>query len=245
MSGELLRDVTRTGEQAGRSPRRWPLIPLSILAHVIAAGVVIVAPLTAAIELPVPAPLPAQRPFLVTAARDINLPAPPMARPPQPAFDPARAPLAAPPTIEPEAPVVASGPPADGAVPGLGNGVSSGLGLGDPLLPSVPRPEPPRPPAPPEPRRVGGDIRPPERIGGAVPVYPEIARRARVDGVVILEALIDEHGRVGRLKVLRSEPLLDAAALDAVATWRYTPPMLNGVPIPVLMTVTVRFNLDR
>jgi protein TonB len=63
------------------------------------------------------------------------------------------------------------------------------------------------------------------------------------EGVVILEALLDERGNVDRLKVLRSEPLLDDAAVEAVRRWRCTPTLLNGVPVPVLMMVTVRFSL--
>jgi protein TonB len=90
---------------------------------------------------------------------------------------------------------------------------------------------------------VGGDIRAPERTTYTVPDYPVVARAARVEGVVILEATIDEHGIVRGVKVLRSIPLLDQAAIDAVSKWRYTPTRLNGQPIAVIMTVTVRFSL--
>ncbi len=67
--------------------------------------------------------------------------------------------------------------------------------------------------------------------------------RAASKGVVILEAVINVRGEVERLRVLRSEPLLDRAAIDAVQRWRYTPTLLNGSPVPVLVTVTVRFAL--
>ena len=73
------------------------------------------------------------------------------------------------------------------------------------------------------------------------PVYPEIARRAGVSGVVILEAVIDPNGNVTDVRVLRSIPLLDQAAMDAVRQWKYEPTLLNGVPVPIVMTVTVRF----
>jgi periplasmic protein TonB len=76
------------------------------------------------------------------------------------------------------------------------------------------------------------------------PVYPPIAQSARVQGVVIVEAIIGPDGRVTEAKVLRSIPLLDAAALDAVKQWVYTPTLLNGVPVPVIMTVTVNFTLQ-
>src|SRR6185295_9546962 len=98
---------------------------------------------------------------------------------------------------------------------------------------AVPVPVPPPPlvqPAPRLPVKVGGSVRAPSRIAAAAPVYPPVAIAARVQGQVILEALIDEQGRVGAVRVLRSVPLLDAAAVDAVRTWRYTPTLLNGVP---------------
>jgi protein TonB len=101
----------------------------------------------------------------------------------------------------------------------------------------------PPPPEPPKPVRPGGKIREPRRIVDVPPIYPPIAIAARKEGVVILEALLDENGHVNGVKVLRSEPLLDDAAVQAVRRWRYTPTLLNGVPVPVLMTVTVRFSL--
>ena len=93
----------------------------------------------------------------------------------------------------------------------------------------------------PEPIRPGGRVRPPEKTRHVDPVYPELARVAGVEGVVILEAIIDPRGRVQNVKVLRSIPLLDAAAIAAVERWEYEPTLLNGVPVPVVMTVTVRF----
>jgi protein TonB len=75
------------------------------------------------------------------------------------------------------------------------------------------------------------------------PVYPDIARSARVEGTVILEAVISATGRVDQVRLLRSVPLLDSAAIDAVRQWLFTPTMLNGEPIPVVMTVTVTFSL--
>jgi protein TonB len=91
---------------------------------------------------------------------------------------------------------------------------------------------------------VGGNIRTPNKIKDVRPIYPSIAQSARVQGVVIIEAVIGPDGRVQDAKVLRSIPLLDAAALDAVKQWTYTPTTLNGVPVPVIMTVTVNFTLQ-
>jgi protein TonB len=76
------------------------------------------------------------------------------------------------------------------------------------------------------------------------PVYPAAARSAGVQGAVVVEVTIDRNGRVKDAKVLRSIPLLDQAALDAVKQWQFTPTLLNGVPVPVIMTVTVNFTLQ-
>jgi TonB family protein len=91
--------------------------------------------------------------------------------------------------------------------------------------------------------RIGGGLMPPKKIKDARPQYPAIAQQARVQGVVILEVRIEEHGNVSDAKVLRSIPLLDQAALEAVKQWQYTPTLLNGVAVPILMTVTVNFSL--
>ena len=94
-----------------------------------------------------------------------------------------------------------------------------------------------------QPIRVGGNIRPPTKTHDVRPVYPDEALQARITGVVILEAIIGVDGSVTDAKVLQSIPILDAAAVDAVKQWRFEPTYLNGVPVPVLMTVTVSFNL--
>ena len=91
------------------------------------------------------------------------------------------------------------------------------------------------------PLRVGGQVRPPTKIKDVKPVYPAIAQSARVSGVVMIEATIGEDGKVVDAKVVRSIPVLDQAALDAVRQWEYTPTLLNGVPVPVVVTVTINF----
>jgi TonB family protein len=95
------------------------------------------------------------------------------------------------------------------------------------------------------PVRVGGDIKEPKKIRHVAPVYPDAALADRVQGVVILEAIIDTNGNVSDAKVLRSVPLLDQAAVDAVLQWQFTPTVLNGTPVRVIMTVTVNFSLNR
>lgn len=113
----------------------------------------------------------------------------------------------------------------------------------------APMPTPParRPGAvatPVEPLRVGGPIREPKKLKNVPPGYPPAALQARLQGTVILECLIGEDGRVARVKVLRGVPLLDDAATEAVRQWEYEPTLLNGVPVPVIMTVTVNFKLS-
>jgi protein TonB len=94
------------------------------------------------------------------------------------------------------------------------------------------------------PMRVGGDIQEPERIHYVNPVYPELARRARMEGFVILTAIIDRQGDVKEVEITRGLGLgLDVAALDAVRQWKYTPTFYNGRPVEVILTVTVVFQL--
>jgi protein TonB len=90
---------------------------------------------------------------------------------------------------------------------------------------------------------VGGVIQAPKKVTHVAPVYPALALAARVSGIVVLEAVIDEDGHVREVRVLRSTPLLDQAAIEAVRQWRFSPTLLNGQPVPVAMTVTVGFGL--
>ena len=89
-----------------------------------------------------------------------------------------------------------------------------------------------------------GKIKEPKKVHSVNPAYPDIAKQARVQGIVILECTISPQGKVTDVKVLRGIPLLDQAAIDAVKQWVYTPTLLNGVPVPVIMTVTVNFKLS-
>jgi protein TonB len=118
----------------------------------------------------------------------------------------------------------------EGGVPG---GVVGGVVGG---LPDAPPPQ--------QAVRVGGNIKEPKQLKRVQPVYPDIAKQARVQGVVILECTISPQGKVTDVKVLRGIPLLDESAKEAVKQWVYTPTLLNGVPVPVIMTVTVNFKLN-
>lgn len=92
--------------------------------------------------------------------------------------------------------------------------------------------------------RVGGKIKAPAKVRDVRPMYPPVAQAARISGMVILELRVNQDGFVSDARVLRSIPLLDQAAVDAVMQWRFTPTLLNGQPVPVIMTVTVNFALD-
>lgn len=91
--------------------------------------------------------------------------------------------------------------------------------------------------------RVGYDVRPPRKIHDVRPEYPASARDAGISGVVILEVRVEGDGRVSQARVLRSIPALDAAALEAVGQWRFEPTLLNGVPTPVVMIVSMGWTL--
>jgi len=96
------------------------------------------------------------------------------------------------------------------------------------------------------PLRVTGAVTRPVFLDGAKPYYPKRAFYARVQGKVILEATIDEKGRVSDVHVLKILPMgLDAAAVEAVKTWRFKPATLNGKAVRVYYTLTVDFNLPR
>ncbi len=107
-------------------------------------------------------------------------------------------------------------------------------------------PPPPPPPIPPfvdgvRAVRIGGNVPTPRKLKDVKPVYPQEALDARVSGMVIIEALIDPDGNVRQTQVLRSIPLLNQAAQDAVQQWKFEPTLKEGVPVPVMMTVTVNF----
>lgn len=127
-----------------------------------------------------------------------------------------------------------------GAAGGVEGGVAGGVAGG--IVGGLPAEPPPPPPV--QAVRVGGNIKEPTKTKNVAPTYPDIAKQARVSGVVILECTISPQGRVSDVKVLRGIPLLDQAAIDAVKQWQYTPTLLNGVPVPVIMTVTVNFKLN-
>ncbi len=214
-------------------------LTVSVVVHVTAALAVFVTPLLAIGPLPVPRrALSFER--IVFVEPDLPRAASPTTAPTA-VTTIAAAPVEAPSAIEPEPAVSAA--PADPVLPGFdgpAGGVPEGIGAGVVSNPVAP------PPAVVvrEPVRVGGLIQPPTKVHHVAPDYPALARASRVSGVVILEAVIAEDGTVREVRVLRPVPLLDAAAVQAVRQWRFSPTRLNGQPVPIVMTVTVAFSLQ-
>ena len=97
---------------------------------------------------------------------------------------------------------------------------------------------------PSSPIRIGGNVRAPRKLVDVLPEYPPDAMANKVEGVVILEAVVDAEGAVSDTRVVQSVPALDAAAIDAVRQWKFTPTLVNGVAVPVIFTTTVNFKLQ-
>lgn len=221
------------------APRRgsgW-MKAASLVLHLAVVLAILVLPITASMELPrVYTALP---PVMIATVAPIPPPPQPQVAPPV-AISAPSVPLEAPEGVvaEKEIPVaVPQGAP--GGLPGIGAGSNLFTSIGSATI-SIEKPPAPPPQAP---RRVGGDIKPPQRTAYKAPQYPPAAQSARIEGTVILEAVIDANGVVQNVRVLKSVPLLDRAAIEAVQQWHYIPTRLNGVAIPVIMSVTVTFTL--
>ena len=248
MGRGLFGDLVVSGNGAARSPSLKTL-PLSLAVHAVAVALLAMLSISAVSEMPVRtspvifppsarpgapraiptvrsssrAPRPGQRPLVTVDAVPVVVPD---AAPP----DVDIGILDAPPG---DSPLCLGCAPADsggGDAPGTTGPGGSGDGSGDGAAPI---------------RMVGGDIQEPRRIRGAAPVYPDLARRAHVEGKVVLECVIDTDGRVTDLRVVSGHPMLAQAALEAVRGWVYIPTRLNGQPVRVILTVTVKFGLER
>ena len=133
-----------------------------------------------------------------------------------------------------------------GQVGGTGTG-TEGSGTGGVEAPVVePPPPPPPPPAPPSgPLRVGGAVKAPVVTNRAQPEYTEVARKARIAGTVIVEAIIDKNGNVDRVKVIKGLPMgLSEEAEKAVRKWKFRPGTMNGQNVDTIFNLTVTFQLE-
>jgi len=231
-----------------RDTRNPAELVLSLVIHIVIIGAVVLAPLlfTQVLDMhsfeavflvaprpPAAAPPPAPAQAL-RAAR-------PAARP----LDIAK--LTAPAVIPAKVKIVADEAPPDldaGVTGGVPGGVAGGV-LGGIIGGVTDNAKTIAPPPPAEKRilRVGGDVKPPVPIATPDPHYPAVARAAHVEGLVVIDAIIDEKGNVVQAKVIEGPPLLVAAALDAVAKWKYEPTYLNGEAVSINMHIQVTFRL--
>lgn len=143
-------------------------------------------------------------------------------------------------------------PPTTGVVGGVPGGVPGGTpgGVIGGIIGSVPSAAPPPPPPPKEKPviqriRVGGQVQAANLIQKVTPVYPQLAKQARISGVVRFSALIGKDGTIQNLTLIQGHPLLVAAAQEAVKQWRYKPTLLNGEPVEVATQIDVNFTLSQ
>ena len=244
MDRRLFDDLVVSGK-AGRRPSRTRAWPVSLAIHAMALAVLASVSVKVVKEAEAPPPGPvvfhsSPRPH-PSAAPAVRAGTPAYRRPGRPVpipVDPLPVVRADGPVTGPE-PDILETPAGDlplclGCVAGPAGGsegtgpegsAPSGEGSGVPLRP------------------VGGAIREPRRIHGDPPAYPELARRAHVEGKVVLVCVIDAHGRVRNVRVVSGHTLLADAAAAAVGSWIYTPTTLNGQAIAVILNVTLTFGL--
>lgn len=247
---------TIVNRSSGLPRQRWTTTVLSALGHVALMMVFVLSTLYATDVLP--EPRESMQYFIAAPVPPPPPPPPPPAPEPEPrrvkpvavkaparrpapviAKAPVAAPTEAPPSITPETGLEGGEFTPAAIEPGFENGVAGGVAGG--ILGGIVTAPPPPPPA--APVRVGGDISAPRLIHRVDPEYPDLAVRAQIEGMVILEATVDRTGAVSDTRILRSHGVLDEAAMDAVREWRYEPLLLNGKPTPFILTVTVSFSL--
>jgi len=236
MPRDLFRDVVVPSIRVGT--KQWYTVPASVLVHTVAVLALIVVPLLATSFLPTPQ--------AVLAFAALPAPPPPPPPPPQPPpstiVEPVRtdinlegAPTEAPTIFNPSepmppSPLLRASGPADGGI----------------VAPST-RSTLDAPPPPPAQKvyRIGGDIREPKQLARVEPVYPAIAKAAKMQGPVYVDAIIGRDGRVRDAKAVNGAPYssLREAAVAAVLQWIYSPTTLNGQPVEVQLSVVVHFQL--
>jgi protein TonB len=227
-------------------------LPIAYILEVIIVGVLVLIPLIYTQALPKAQLMT----FLAAPPPPPPPPPPPAAVAPAPRVvrhinveDVMRAPTVIPRTIaqvkdEPEPPPTSVGVVGGvvGGVPGGSFGGVLGGVIGGALSSAPPPPPPPKPQAPKR-IRVGGQVESAKVVFGPHPEYPPLAKMARIQGTVRLDAVISKDGTIQDLKVISGHPLLVRAALDAVQRWRYQPTLLNGDAVEVATEIDVNFTL--
>jgi periplasmic protein TonB len=241
----LIYSATKTGNW------KRATIPIAYICEVIIIGIVILIPLMMTATLP-----------KSSLTVSLTAPPPPPPPPPPPAAAPVRvirrvtvedimkAPTVIPKTIarikEEAAPPPQVNAGVVGGVPGGVPGGSAGGVIGGIIggVGNAPPPPPPPKPSTPKRIRVGGQVENAKLMFQPKPEYPPLAKMARIQGTVRLEALISKDGTIQDLKTLSGHPLLVKAALEAVSRWRYQPTLLNGEPVEVVTEIDVNFTLS-
>jgi len=235
--------VEQMRERVGLESRRSLTVPLSLAAHAMLVSGLVLVPLLRGDALPEQS-TSSVRAFFV----EPSFAPPPPPPPPKSVSAPTKMKIKAP-THEPVAFTAPATVPdhvepdlgsdlgiPDGVPEGVEGGVAGGVAGG--IVGGLPEVAPPPPPV-----RIGGGIKEPRKLKHVDPEYPSVALAARIQGVVVLECLISPEGRVTEVKVVNGMPFLSEAAVAAVRQWIYTPTLMNGVPMPALMILTVRFGL--
>ena len=250
-------------EGMGKTNKTWTVL-VSFLGQMVLIGIAVIIPMIYFDALP----KSQLTSFLVAPPPPPPPPPPPAAAPVKVVkviprqFDAGR--LMAPKAVPKEIAVIKEEelpPPSAGAV-GVVGGVPGGVPGGTPggviggIIGSVPSAAPPPPPPPPvkaeAPKpvtpqriRVGGNVQQAKLLNQPRPVYPPLAKQARIQGVVRLNAIISKDGTIQNLSVISGHPLLVPAAMEAVKQWRYAPTLLNGEPVEVVTQIDVNFTLSQ
>jgi len=247
-------------EGTGKTNKSWTVL-VSFIGQIVLIVVAVILPLIYTEVLPATT----LQSFLVAPPPPPPPPPPPAAAPPVKVvkviprqFDAGR--LMAPKSVPKEIAVIREDelPPPSSGVAGVVGGVAGGsvggsvggvLGGIIGAVPSAAPPPPPPPPvakaAPPQRIKVGGQVQNAMILRKTPPIYPQLAKSARVQGVVHLAAVIAKDGTIQELHSLGGPALLIQAAMDAVKTWVYKPTMLNGDPVQVETTIDVNFTLNQ
>jgi protein TonB len=236
--------LSRSGLAPASRSRSALTTTVSVAAHAVVLGALVAVPLLTDGGLPEPAG--EVRAFFAPPVQSAPPPPPPAAAAaPTLHVEATRRSLAAD-ALTPPIEIPAEIRPEGGIELGVEAGVVGGVEGGVPggVVGGVVGGLPEAPPPPLRPLRVGDAVKEPRKIVDVPPVYPALAVSSRIEGVVILECVVDAGGHVQEARVLRGVPLLDQAALDAVRRWAYSTTLVDGVPVPVIMTVTVTFRLS-
>jgi periplasmic protein TonB len=238
--------LERSSTRQKRHPLKWAA---SLVAHVAVLGLLLMLPLYFSQGLDM------QR-LNVTL---LVAPLPPAAPPPPPppaavervvhtapkTFTPGK--LTAPSFVPKAVAIASDAAPPEETFSGVSGGVPGGIaggqigGILGGVMKEVAMPAAPAPEGPKMPVRVGGNVKAPKLLSGPQPVYPILAKQSRVQGTVVIEAIIDEHGNVIEVRAISGHPLLIPAAMKAVSQRKYEPTILDGEPTKVNLTVEVNF----